>query len=199
MEASGSDAAAPVGDQARSPRVVILVGAYRNDQQTSVWRYRAELLTPEALLLKEVAFGQNGGKTLLDLAVLRVDRSIEITPSEFQGMGMPASPSQPVSVRPVYQLGTPYLPFDDQNSCPLRSDGLELGDASAVATGSAVSAAGWYSEHAEKTSTRPSHHPQAMQSHTACAPALPAPIDRLTPPDGSGSLRGAGLQDSEQG
>jgi len=134
--------------------VVILVGIYRNDQQTSVWRYRAELLTPEALLIKEIPFGQKGRKTLLDLAVLRVDRSIDITPSEFQGMGTPASPS-------VYQLSTPYTRFDDQNSCPLRSHGLELGDANAVATGSAVSATGWYCERAEKTSARPSHHPQA--------------------------------------
>ena len=91
---------------------------------------------------------------MLDLAVLRVDRSIEITPSEFQGMGTPASPS-------MYQLGPSFPLFDYQNSCPLRSVGLELGDANAVATGSAVNAAGWYCERAEKTSAHPSHRPQA--------------------------------------
>ena len=38
---------------------MILVGAYRNDQQTSVWRYRAELLTPEALLYDDASSGTN--------------------------------------------------------------------------------------------------------------------------------------------
>jgi hypothetical protein len=163
----------------RKEDVVILVGCYQyNDQQTSRWRHRAELVTQDPLLYKTVPFGTNGRSTLLDLAVLRVDRSIEITPSEFQGLGPPA---------PMYQLG-PALPlFDDQNTCPLRSLGLELGSASAVTTGSAVSAAGWYSQRDEKTSTCPSRaqpaHKPRTTSRTQCVHKhLPAPIDQLTPP-----------------
>ena len=153
--------------------VVILVGCYLNDEQTSVWRHRAELLTPDELLFKKVPFGTNGRTTLLDLAVLRVDRSIEITPSAFQGLGTPA---------PVYQLGPPFPLFDDQNSCPLRSHGLELGSASAVPTGTAVSAAGWYVQRAEKTSTCPARPQPAHKLRTTSRTQpvhkrLPAPID----------------------
>jgi len=126
--------------------LVILVGCFQDDEHTSVWRYRAELETPDTLLLKMVPFGQKGATTLLDLAVLRVDRKIEVSPSAFQGMGTPA---------PVYTLGPEISQFDSHNSCPLRESGLDLGSASAVTTGSVVNTAGWSSELAEKTGTVP--------------------------------------------
>jgi len=123
-------------------RYAILVGCYQDDEHTSIWRYRAELETPNELLLKMVPMGQKGETTLLDLAVLRVDRKIEVNPSAFQGLGKSA---------PVYTLGPEISQFDSQNSCPLRESGLDLGSTSAVTTGSTLSTAGWSSQRAEKT------------------------------------------------
>ena len=138
---------------------VILVGCFQDDEHTSVWRYRAELETPDKLLIKMVPMGQKGGTTLLDLAVVRVDRKIEVSPSAFQGMGKPA---------PVYTLGPEISQFDSQNSCPLRESGLELGSASAVTTGTAVSTVGWSSKRAEKTGACP-YCVHAMRARTPCA------------------------------
>ena len=120
-------------------------------------------------------------------------------------------------MKPVYQLGTPYPPFNDQNSCPLRSVGLELElNANAVAAGSAVSAFGWYSQQAEKTSARPSHlippptsiPPPTTQAqlvaHSVCTRchsihSIHSVCTKLPADTTGGSLRGVGLQDSEQG
>jgi len=138
-------------------RYVILVGCYQDDEHTSIWRYRAELETPNELLLKMVPMGQKGATTLLDLAVLRVDRKIEVSPSAFQGLGKPA---------PVYTLGPEISQFDSQNSCPLRESGLDLGSISAVTTGSTVSTAGWSSQRAEKTGVCSPYHRHTMRTRT---------------------------------
>jgi len=67
-----------------------------------------------------------------------------------------------------YTLGPEIFQFGSQNSCPLRESSLDLGSASAVTTGSAVSTVGWSSERAEKTGACP-YCAHAMRARTPCA------------------------------
>ena len=163
--------------------VEILIGEYVRDEDTSMWRYHAELETPDELLLEKVRFGT--GETLLDLAVLRVDRGIEVVPPEFQGMTRQDA---------TYELGPPQRQYEDPgNLCPLRERGLVRGSTDTVTTGSTVSALGWYCERGEKTSEWPVCDSPDHHSHRLAR-------DILYPADGCfRSLCQYGLEDPEQG
>ena len=119
--------------------IVILIGTYMSDAEPSEWKYSAKLKTPEALLKEEVPFGSSGSKSLLDLAVLEVNRYIDVKPSAYQGLNA------------RYTLGHEHPVFSAASICPLRWLGLERGDANKIVIGSSgeVSAAGWYSQHEE--------------------------------------------------
>jgi len=122
-------------------QVAILIGTYSSDDKASKWSYSAELVTQVPLITEMAPFGATS-QSLLDLAVLRVNRSVEVTPPWHQGLG---------PLGPEYQLGPEYPKYSPENPCPLRECGLERGDPSKVATGSSgeVTAAGWYSQDSE--------------------------------------------------
>jgi len=119
-------------------QVAILIGTYSSDDKASKWSYSAELVTQVPLITEMAPFGATS-QSLLDLAVLRVNRSIEVTPSRYNGLGL------------TYQLGPEYPQYSPENPCPLRDCGLECGEPSKAATGFSgeVTAAGWYSQDSE--------------------------------------------------
>ena len=126
-------------------QVIILVGIFTHNDQSSIWRYRAELVTPQDLLMEMTSFNNKPSRALLDLAVLRVVRDIEIRPPRYQGLSMDGTP------QPTYELEVELPVYAAESPCDLKKYALELGDPERVDIGTSISAGGWYSEQNETT------------------------------------------------
>lgn len=113
--------------------VLVLIGEYEADDLSSRWKYWAEVKTPYHLLQSK------NGAYLLDLAILQVRGTVDVTPDTFQHTNPP-------------NLGADKYTINSKSwTAPVFAQSLKVGDPSSVAVGDPLPCLGWPTPHGQTT------------------------------------------------